>query len=54
MIQYLIYVNLVEEAENLRNITREYIDSVSTCKAKTFGQVKFEEVHPEAYELYKG
>ena len=54
MIQYLIYLNMVEEGEILRNTTREYVDGIWSCGAKTFGQVKFEELHPEAVELYRG
>lgn len=54
MIQHLIYLNMMDEAENIRNVTREYIDAVSGYQPKSFAQVRFEELHLEASELYAG
>jgi hypothetical protein len=45
-------MNLVEEAELLRNEVRDYISIFNTYKIKSFARTRFEETHPEAVELY--
>lgn len=42
LIQHLIYMNLIEEAELLRNEVREYIDIFATYEGKSFARLKFE------------
>jgi hypothetical protein len=45
-------MNLVEEAETLRNEVRDYISIFNTYIIKSFARTRFEENHPEAIELY--
>jgi hypothetical protein len=39
-------MNLIDEAETLRNEVREYIDLFTTYTPKSFARSKFEELHP--------
>lgn len=50
--QHLICMNLIEEAELLRDEVRDYISVFNTYKVKSFAKTRFEEKHPEAVELY--
>lgn len=52
LIQHLICMNLVQEAELLRNEVKDYISIFNTYTIKSFARTKFEEIHPEAVELY--
>jgi hypothetical protein len=45
-------MNLIEEAEILRDEVREYIELFNSYPVKSFAKSKFEEAHPEAAELY--
>lgn len=51
MIQHLIYANLIEEAENLRNVCKDYAEIASRVNPKYYAQVKFESEHPELADL---
>jgi hypothetical protein len=50
--QHLICMNLIEEAEALRDEVRDYISVFNKYTVKSFARGKFEETHPEAVELY--
>jgi len=52
LVQHLIYMNLIDEAEEIRAVVQEYIEVMNSHKAKSFAKLKFEELHPEAAELY--
>lgn len=41
MIQHLICMNLIEEAETLRNEVKEYISVFNTYKIKSYARTKF-------------
>ncbi len=45
-------MNLVEEGEILRNEVKEYLTVFNTYAIKSYAKTKFEEMHPEASELY--
>lgn len=44
-------MNLVEEAETLKNLGNEYAYEIRRCTPKYYGQVRFENDHPEFSEL---
>ncbi len=52
LVQHLIYMNLIEEAEEIRSTISEYIDVMNEKKSKSYARIKFEETHHEAAELY--
>ncbi len=43
---------MIDEAEEMKTIMLEYIDVMNEAKTKSFAKLKFEELHPEAVELY--
>lgn len=41
LVQHLIYLNLIEEAEEVKTIVSEYIEVINEPKAKSFARLKF-------------
>ncbi len=52
MVQHLIYMNLIEEVDEMKAVVQEYIEVMNEPKVKSFAKLRFEELHPEAVELY--
>lgn len=46
LVQHLIYMNMLEEVEEMKSVVSEYIEVMNSGKAKSFAKLKFEEVHP--------
>ena len=41
LVQHLIYLNLIEEAEEMKSVVTEYIEVMNESKAKSFAKLKF-------------
>ena len=52
LVQHLIYLNMIEEVEEIKGVVVEYIEAMNSNKVKSFAKLKFEELHLEAAELY--
>ena len=46
LVQHLIYMNMLEEVEEMKSVVSEYIEVMNSAKAKSFAKLKFEELHP--------
>ena len=45
LVQHLIYMNLIDEAEEIKAVVLEYVEVMNEAKAKSFAKLKFEELH---------